>query len=278
MYKRTFNLEFVGFSGFYDSIWSDYIDTALDNDLMNLHDSLSKLKINEFNCWQDMDYKQYRLDVASWIMDYYITNLNKYIGWLVEFHVKDVKVKYRVASPREYNFVTDRVFAKVSMTRHSFHKLMQYLRANTYVADKVIRGHFTDYDGFHSYYPNILDYWLGREFEKANDLELSYLVHCALCVALYNNINWRTNEDKEVNDVAEIYCNFKKELEDEVYYDIDIGYSDYVNWGMYQKELRHALDREKVVLSEASADVINDTLWPLVDDWKINDNNELVLK
>ena len=278
MYKRVFDLEFVGFSGFYQGIFSDYIDIALDNDLCNLHDSLSKLKINEFNCWQEMDYKQYRLDVASWIMDYYITNLNKYIGWLVEFHVEDVENIYVVDSPREYNFVTDRVFAKVSINKEQFNKLMSYLRANTYVVDKVIRGHFTDYDGFHSYYPNKLDYWLGREFEKANDLELSYLVHTALCVALYNDINWRYKDDDEIVSVYEIYGNFKQELEDEVYYDNDIGYSDYVNWGLYQKELRHALDREKVVLSEASADVINDTLWPLVDDWKINENNELVLK
>ena len=69
---RNFELELVGFCGFYDSIFSDYLDDSLNYDLECLHDSLSKLHINEFNCWYEWNYKQYEKDVAEIAMTQFL--------------------------------------------------------------------------------------------------------------------------------------------------------------------------------------------------------------
>lgn len=274
---RQFRLEFIGFCGFYDSIFSDYIENSLNMDLENLHDSLSKLKINEFNCWQTMDNKSYELYVADLIMDEYLDDLNGYLGRIIK--LRDVDGSVSVDSPKFYNFETDQIFKNVAISESGYKKLVEFIKDNSYVSTIFFHNHFTDYDGFHSHYSNKLEYWTSLHFSQVTSLQVSYLVRCAFLICLYNDMRWRYNEDgKEVNDVREIERNYVQSVEEVVYYDMDIGYSEYVDWGMYQKELQRALDREKVVLSEASADVINDTLWPLVDDWKINEHNELVLK
>ena len=72
MNTRTFEIELVGFCGFYETALGEYLDNGLNYDLEHLHDSLSKLKVNEFNCWYDLDYKQYMKDVADLAMDKFI--------------------------------------------------------------------------------------------------------------------------------------------------------------------------------------------------------------
>lgn len=274
---RDFRLEFVGFCGFYDSIFSDYIENSLNMDLENLHDSLSKLKINEFNCWQEMDYKQYMLDVADYIMDEYIDDLKGYLGRIIKLVDIDGSVSFD--SPKYYNFETDKVYKTVAISEGGYKKLVEFVRDNSYVSTIFFQNHFTDYDGFHSYYSNKLDDWTSLHFSHVTSLQVSYLIRCAFLICLYNDVQWRYNTNgDEVNDVRELERNYVRSVEEVVYDDMDMGYSEYVNWGMYQKELKNALDREKVVVDEFGATVINDTLWPLVDDWKINEHNELVLK
>lgn len=275
MNNRVFDLEFVGFCGFYETLLGDYLDDNLNCDLENMDDSLSKLKINEFNCFYNMDYKQYMKDVADVVMAKYISDLETYLRGIVKLNAIEGTVS--VHSPREYNFTTDRVFQKVYISEDDYEKLVQFIKDNSYVATKFFHNHFTSYDGFTSFYSNKLDEWTSKKFNEVNELELSYLIRCALVIRLYNNTNWRYNNDgDEVNDVAELERNYTSELEDDVYEDMETPYSDYVDWGLYQKELRRAIDRERVMVKVE--DVLNDTLWWLTDNCKINEHNELVLK
>ena len=86
MNNRVFDLEFVGFCGFYETLLGDYLDDNLNCDLENMDDSLSKLKINEFNCFYNMDYKQYMKDVADVVMAKYISDLETYLRGIVKLN------------------------------------------------------------------------------------------------------------------------------------------------------------------------------------------------
>ena len=141
------------------------------------------------------------------------------------------------------------------------------------MAKQVFENHFTSYDGFTSFYSNKLDYWLHLDWDVLTDLQMSYLYHCALCVRLFENDYYRhDNNGEDMNDIMNVYFYAIRELENNVYDDFDTPYTDYVNWCQYQKELRPALDREKV---QDTDDVANHTLWDLVE-YAINTSNQLV--
>lgn len=269
--KRTFELELVGFCGFYETLLGEYIDNGLNYDLENLHDSLSKLKVNEFDCWWDLDYKQYMKDVADLAMDRFIELGNENLEDIITL-VPTGKVA-EVFSPREYNFTTDRIFKQVKITEQDYYKLVDFLLGKKELAKQVFENHFTSYDGFSSFYPNTLDYWLNLDWNSLTNLQFSYIYHCALCVRLYENDYYRhDNNGDSIDEIMNVYLYAIRELENNVYEDFDTPYTDYVNWWKYQKELRHALDREKV---EDTDDVANHTLWDLTE-CAINSKNQLV--
>ena len=271
MTEKTFDVELVGFCGFYDTALGDYLDNGLNYDLEHLHDSLSKLKVNEFNCWYDLDYKQYMKDVADLAMDRFIELGNENLEDVIAL-VPTGKVA-EVSSPREYNFTTDRIFKQVKITEQDYYKLVGFLSGKKELAKQVFENHFTSYDGFTSFYSNKLDYWLHLDWETLTDLQFSYIYHCALCVRLFENDYYRhDNNGDDMNDIMNVYSYAIRELENNVYDDFDTPYTDYVNWGQYQKELRHALDKENV---EDTDDVANNTLWDLTE-YAINSKNQLV--
>lgn len=271
MTEKTFDVELVGFCGFYETALGEYLDNGLNYDLEHLHDSLSKLRVNEFNCFYDLDYKRFEKDVADFSMDRFIElgneNLEDIITLVPTGKVADV------SSPRAYNFTTDRIFKQVKVTEQDYYKLVGFLLGKQELAKQVVENHFTSYDGFTSFYSNKLDYWLHLDWETLTDLQMSYLYHCALCVRLYENDYYRhDNNGDSINEIMNVYLYAIRELENNVYDDFDTPYTDYVNWGQYQKELRHALDREQV---QDTDDVANHTLWDLTE-YAINSKNQLV--
>ena len=273
--ERRFDLELIGFCGFYETALGDYLDDDLNYELEHLYDSLSKLKVNEFNCWYDLDYKQFKKDVADIAMDNFIKVGNEELADVLEL-VPTGKVA-EVNSPREYNFTTDRIFKQVIVKEQEYLKLIGFLLGKKDLVKQVLENHFTSYDGFISFYSPTLEYWLSIPFNSLTDLQFSYLYHCALCVRLYENSNYRhDNNGDEIEDIVNVYQYFVRELENNVYDDLTMCFNDYVNLGQYQRELRQALDKEQVIVSNECIDNINDTLFGLTY-CKINDNNELVL-
>lgn len=272
LHTRKFDLEMVGFCGFYETLLGDFLDEQLNYDLENLDDSLSKLKINEFNCWQNLDYKQYEIDTADMVMDKFLDFAKEMLCDIID--LKPTGKQATVSSPKFYNFTTDKIFKQVEIKEYEYHKLVGFLLGQEELTKKVLARHFTSYEGFTSFYSNKTDYWLRLNWNELTDLQFSYLVHCALAIRLWLDESWRLDDDgTKLDNINDVYDNFVRTVEKETYYDMPFGYSDYVNWGQYQRELRHALDREMVADTD---DVCNDVLWVLVDNYTINDKNELV--
>lgn len=274
MNVRNFNLELVGFCGFYDSIFSDYLDDSLNYDLENLHDSLSKLHINEFRCWYEWNYKQYEKDVAEIAMTQFLLLGNDMLKDLMQLKItgKDVVV----ASPAFYNFETDRISKQVIVKETDYQRLVGFLIGNKKLVKQVIERHFTSYDGFTSFHPNTLEHWLNLEWNELTDLQFSYLYHCALCVALFECKYYRhDNNGDSIDNINDVYEYAIRELENNVYDDLDMCYTDYVDLWQYHRELNKALDKENVVVSDECADIINGTLWELTQ-CRITDKNVLI--
>lgn len=277
---QNFDIELVGFSGFYSGLFSDYLTNQLDNDLMNLHDSLSKLKINEFSCWYSMENKKFKTDVAELVMNNFLSTADTLCKDI--FELKPTGKKAEVYSPKQHNFVTDRIFKEIEVKESDYNRLVGYLlslpKKDYAIVQEVIARNFTDYDGFHSYYPNTLDYWLHIKWSDLTDLKLSYLYLCLLCVRLSHSDNWSFNEDgAKLYTAEELYDNFEDKIEMEVFEDNDFYYTEYTNWELYKRELIYALGKNEVKV-DLDSDVVDCCLWQLVDDWKINENNELVLQ
>lgn len=274
MDKRNFDLELIGFHGFYETALGDYIEDSLNYDLENLHDSLSKLRVNEFKCWWTIDNKQFMEDVADVAMANFIKAGNDLLSDV--FKLIPTNKHAKVSSPREYNFTTDRIFKQVVVNKEDYDKLVKFLISKKDLVKKVIEFHFTSYDGFTSFHPNTLDHWLNLKWDSLTDLQLSYLYHCALCVRLFESDYYREDSyGNTIGDIIDVYYYFVRELENNTYDDLEMNYNDYVDLGQYQKELRCALDKAGVVVSKQCEDVINDTLWALTS-CRINENNELV--
>jgi hypothetical protein len=80
-----------------------------------------------------------------------------------------------MVSPRYYNFETDRLFARFSLT--DLQTVYDRLRADApELLDDTIRARHTSYDGFHSFYSNAADEWHEKPLDEWDHNELGTLV------------------------------------------------------------------------------------------------------
>lgn len=131
----------IPFSGFYCSIHGERIDDAVEELFQD-----------------DNGNRNYRLYDAFWIdVDYGAVN-EKYAERYTELIAEKlgVSLEYEeLVSPREYNFVTDRIFAKLD--REGFCKLLKQVRGHR--LNDVSREMFTSRSGFRSFYSNRVSQW-----------------------------------------------------------------------------------------------------------------------
>jgi hypothetical protein len=142
----------IPFAGFYESIHSSNIDSAIeflaqdtDGDLETLYDADGE----EVNLFDHVDYRK----VEHKYCEEYVEDFRR------EFKTDtgiDLKIKFSVLeSPREYNFTTDRIFVKIGRAvRRELFKVV-----DREALDKRIHEKFTSRDGFMSYYDNSLEAW-----------------------------------------------------------------------------------------------------------------------
>lgn len=273
MKNKLFDLEIIGFCGFYETLLGEYIDDQINYDLENLDDSLSKLKIYDFFCWVDYDSKQYELDVVADVRDRFVQLSNELMSDIYEL---PTQTPISIQKPPFYNFTTDQIYFKVKVSEKNYERLIGFLRGKKKLIKEVIERHFTSYPGFTSLYENTLDYWLNIPFCELTDLKFSYLYHFGLCVRLFENDNYREHNGKKVDDINEVYENYMNEIEADVYNDLDFNYSDYVDWNEYRKELKQAVKKNKIIVTD---DILEGSLYELVDmRYIINEHNELVAK
>ena len=78
-----------------------------------------------------------------------------------------------MTSPREYNFMTDRIFAEISEADvEKLKEIVDPIAIRLYV-----RNHFTSYDGFSSFYDNDYDRWLKQD-EPFDHNQIGALLDC----------------------------------------------------------------------------------------------------
>lgn len=250
MNKRTFDLYLIGFKGFDRVPLGSFIEDQLDYDLENLDDSFSKLHIENFECWQKMGTDKYRSYVADMLMDSYVERFNSICHNVINLNLtgKCATVVY----PHDGHGV-ELIYKQIEISHDEYKTLVKYISDNICMWYK--RG------------ISSVNYWCGIKWENLTSTQLSFMLHCVLCSKLLSNENEKVNE---------VFDTFMQELHDNIYYDIDFGYGQYVDWDLYHKELKSAFDREKV--NYDGTDVLDDVLWVLVDMYKIDETNRLVLK
>ena len=216
------------FSGFYNSEWSDELDSVENNFIENEaenDDSLDESEISSIvdKCRQYGTQMQY---VAQEYVDYFNEKFKGEFGIDLGLRFESLK------SPREYNFSTDIIYAYID--EEVVRRLLDDLE-DSKLAD-MIRERFTSCDGFISFYPNRIEEWKEKPLEE-----------------------WDYNE---VGTILEAYGAQGEDFEWGVYYErcerhvLDTALDKGMDWGEYRglcDERRKEIEEERAE-EEALAD------------------------
>lgn len=133
----------IPFSGFYSSLHDDALTDAVQQMFSDLgsgctiNDGLADRAISEVD-WRRV-HSVYAKEYCGDFADYF-----------------EIKLEFdELVSPREYNFTTDRIFAK--MTTETLLDIRK--RVDEKVLRQAIHDRHTSYDGFYSFYSNTLESW-----------------------------------------------------------------------------------------------------------------------
>lgn len=177
----------IPFSGFYESIHDSQIESALFNGVFT--DYLTGCDNNDNlsnRAYDSMNWRELRLEYCRAYVDYMAG----------EF---EINMQFEsLSSPREYNFVTDRIF--VTIPDNEFLRL--YSETNKQIFEKNIKDNFTSRDGFISFYSNNLSEWPINPLEFDNN-EAACLFE-AWIISNYDDFElsdfeWRFIESKSYN-------------------------------------------------------------------------------
>lgn len=131
----------VPFAGFYYSVHDRHVDYCEEVLMQGSDGEVSNTLHAMF--WCDVDYHEVHSKYAARFTEW----LSHYLG--VKFEFEEMK------SPREYNFQTDRIFAKLS--RADFCKLLKKVRGAK--LKEITKEKFTSRSGFISFYSNEISDW-----------------------------------------------------------------------------------------------------------------------
>ena len=142
----------IPFSGFYESIHDAEIDRAMEYCIQN---SRGDVNPGLAEAW----YAKHTFDYSKIQNEYSREYLSRFEGYFNAETGLKITLKFsELISPREYNFTTDRIFAKIS--RESVRALWR--KVDREILDKLISEKFSSRSGFISFYPNTLAEWLDR--------------------------------------------------------------------------------------------------------------------
>lgn len=134
----------IPFSGFYESIHNSQLDHELWHSVFTDYAT---------GCTNNDKLSNYAYDVIDW-SELFIDYSQRYVEFFAHEFKLDIKFE-SLSSPREYNFITDRIFCTISdneLTR-------LYAETDKKVFAECIKETFTSYDGFRSFYSNDLNDW-----------------------------------------------------------------------------------------------------------------------
>lgn len=159
------------FDGFYNSIY-DSLDedecnsliTQSAEDLAETRPDLTDDQINEVGAKiQDVFYSSVDyVNLHNKIAKNYVYNL--------EYELKergfDLKVSYQsVDSPREYNFRTDKILVKYTVSSQGFENVIKYVENNKTAFERYIKDNFTSCSGYISFLSNDIRDWTEEYIE-----------------------------------------------------------------------------------------------------------------
>lgn len=163
----------IPFEGFYDSFYSEGIDRE-EESFVEWRREEGDINEEQARELHDLLWRHTRYDVAYNLVaqDYIIAFNEKFKEWTdVDLQLEFVTME----SPREYNFTTDRLFAKAD------EEALLALRAKVDedVLREIIRERFTSRSGFISFYSNSLEAW-PSELSEWDHNQLCTLLMCFL--------------------------------------------------------------------------------------------------
>ncbi len=170
------NIQLFNFSGFYNSIHSDFLQ---DEDFEELND-----KIN---------YKEFELEYSK----QYVEFLNsEYWNELKKIWIDKIKFEH-LYQPQYYNYWTDEIFINISFDKEL---LIKYINKNKKEITKYIEKYNNSYDWFNCYITNNIDSYI----ENCND---SNIISQVLQFFINsNNSEFELNAYYDINWIELIYA------------------------------------------------------------------------
>ena len=199
----------IRFTGYYNSGYSEIIEQAVEgiSDDENIaykygYDYNTHGDIEDFLRMREIDIEaeksliedsvNYTASQES-LNDIYVNHFTSHIN---EHFGLDIQLKYsRMESPREYNFMTDRLFCAIS--EGDIAKLYLFAVDNLRSFRMVLNNNFTPRSGFIPNYSKDLNKWLAKPLTEYDQNEL----HILLEVLIYSE--YQEDEDNTFN--SEVY-------------------------------------------------------------------------
>lgn len=171
------------FPGFYESILSQSLDIAIEQEAENLRERESSqeyypdsywpapLRIDHSDLWQAVDSRAaYERMTADWC-----ATLDDWLADTIETPPSSFTYSH-MDSPRYYNFETDHVYVEASLD--TIERL--YADCDKARLSECIKARHTSRDGFVSFYSNSLSEWQEKPIAEWDCIELGTL----LCAAI----------------------------------------------------------------------------------------------
>lgn len=166
--KNQFEIQVPFFCGFYESPLynSDtlYCEVHDEDNLEYYKGRFDDDTLTEDDL--DIDFKAYKTDCCKVYIDAFYNSMD-----CPDF-IESMEF-VELSSPRYYNFETDRLFAKVTLSENWRDKVKEFMDENKEWLTDRIAAEWTSRDGFLSYIDNTYDYWY-NELQK-DEPDVRYL-------------------------------------------------------------------------------------------------------
>ena len=198
----------IPFPGFYNSCLSSELDNQEEQFTENFLEENPDINANELDFWRYSNQcHAYDAIAKTWVDAF-----SEQFGIALEYS--------DMSSPREYNFETDRIFARIS--DESVIKL--FAETDIEVFRNAIKKRHTSYDGFYSHYPNDLESW------GLNPLEYD---HNQLMTLLIANIGDEYDSWKIFESLV---------YDDSLFYN---AFESTVDWQAFEEHIREIRDERE---------------------------------
>lgn len=188
------------FEGFYESI---YYHSGMEYDYNNLMDDELMPKGKHYELTR---FKQYQRDLCKEWIDLVKYQLETATGNVI----KRIGVrKFRLDSPKEYNFETDKLVVKIEFNKRALEEWCLESKPDKF--NEYLKENYSSYDGFTSFTPNSIgefkqkyfkEYktFKEREYNNLFNIMLEFYLNCQIDFELDVNEQIRYWQDENLGD------------------------------------------------------------------------------